>query len=159
MEEPKEMGKEILKKRIRPAVWFLILWSCGLLGLLVAEWGFGAVEKIAVGKGAYHCHILLVTGFYCPGCGGTRALWHFLHGRLWTAFFYHPAFVWSVILLPLIALYRILQVKHTLKRPDEECLLFFNRHFRAEKIWLLIFVILLLGNCIVRNWAFYGLVL
>ena len=36
------------------------------------------------------CILYTVTGLYCPGCGGTRAVWNFLHGHWLRAFSYHP---------------------------------------------------------------------
>ena len=36
----------------------------------------------SAGQGIYPCLFHLVTGAYCPGCGGTRALLALLHGRL-----------------------------------------------------------------------------
>ncbi len=35
------------------------------------------------------CPVLAVTGFYCPGCGGIRALHHLLHGDLVGALHYN----------------------------------------------------------------------
>ncbi|MFM7030701.1 MAG: DUF2752 domain-containing protein [Micrococcales bacterium] len=31
------------------------------------------------------CPVYLVTGLYCPGCGGLRATWDLLHGNLYGA--------------------------------------------------------------------------
>lgn len=36
------------------------------------------------------CIFHLITGLYCPGCGGTRAARFFLHGELLKSFWYHP---------------------------------------------------------------------
>lgn len=44
--------------------------------------------SIAAGAGAvllfssYRCPFHAVTGWYCPGCGGTRALFDLLHGDI-----------------------------------------------------------------------------
>ena len=40
------------------------------------------------------CTILRFTGWYCPGCGGTRAVKALLHGRILASFLYHPAVVY-----------------------------------------------------------------
>lgn len=37
------------------------------------------------------CRLYQQTGYYCVGCGGTRALEAFFQGRLIRSFCYHPA--------------------------------------------------------------------
>lgn len=36
------------------------------------------------------CLFQMVTGLYCPGCGGTRSAVYLLHGDLVQSFVYHP---------------------------------------------------------------------
>lgn len=36
------------------------------------------------------CEFFAVTGLYCPGCGGTRAVKSLLRGDLIRSFLYHP---------------------------------------------------------------------
>ena len=38
----------------------------------------------------YPCALYTYAGLYCPGCGGTRAVGHLLHGRILQSFIYHP---------------------------------------------------------------------
>lgn len=40
------------------------------------------------------CNIYRLTGWYCLGCGGTRAVKALLHGRIISSFLYHPAVVY-----------------------------------------------------------------
>ncbi|ABA87631.2 hypothetical protein Pcar_0371 [Syntrophotalea carbinolica DSM 2380] len=42
------------------------------------------------------CPFRSLTGWYCPGCGSTRALHHLLHGRIGAAFGYNALMVVSV---------------------------------------------------------------
>lgn len=42
------------------------------------------------------CLLKLTTGYDCPGCGGTRALWYLLHGDLPAAAQHHMLFVFAV---------------------------------------------------------------
>src|SRR5688572_8390072 len=46
------------------------------------------------------CPFHKLTGFYCAGCGVTRALHHLLHGRLWRAMEFNPL---AVLVLPWLA--------------------------------------------------------
>ncbi len=58
------------------------------------RWGFYPV-----------CPFRALTGFTCPGCGGTRALNHLVHGELSLAFQLNPLLIASLPLL-LFALLR-----------------------------------------------------
>ncbi|GAA1606422.1 DUF2752 domain-containing protein [Actinoplanes couchii] len=42
------------------------------------------------------CLLKYLTGFVCPGCGGTRAAWFLLHGDLTAASRHHLLFVFAV---------------------------------------------------------------
>lgn len=41
------------------------------------------------------CIFLLLTGFYCPGCGGTRAMARLLSGRLLSSLILHPLVLYT----------------------------------------------------------------
>ena len=41
----------------------------------------------------FPCLFHLVTGYYCPGCGGTRAIASLLHGQLFRSFLYHLSLI------------------------------------------------------------------
>lgn len=45
------------------------------------------------------CIFRHITGFPCPGCGTTRALIAFSQGKVVDAFYYHPLFWLSALLL------------------------------------------------------------
>jgi len=46
------------------------------------------------------CPFFWLTGFYCPGCGSTRAIYSLLHGRIGDAIGFNPVLVFSI---PVIA--------------------------------------------------------
>lgn len=45
------------------------------------------------------CLFRQMTGLYCPGCGGTRALLALLQGHPVKSLLYHPAVLYSFLLL------------------------------------------------------------
>lgn len=45
------------------------------------------------------CAVRFITGYYCPGCGGTRAVRALLQGRLITSFLYHPFVLYCVTIM------------------------------------------------------------
>lgn len=47
----------------------------------------------------FPCLFHLATGYYCPGCGGTRAIASLLHGQLFCSFLYHPVILYTAFLL------------------------------------------------------------
>ena len=57
----------------------------------------------------YPCSFRAVTGYYCPGCGGTRAIRALLEGDLIASFLYHP-------FVPYVAvLYALFMISHTVE--------------------------------------------
>lgn len=88
------------------------------------------------------CLLHVVTGFYCPGCGGTRALSALMHGQPLKSFFYHPAVLyvagvggWFMISQTIA---RILRKYRTI-----------GMHYKERYLWLLLIVVVV--NCIVKN--------
>lgn len=69
-----------------------------LLGL-----GAASVAVFLVDPAGTHllppCPVYLLTGFYCPGCGSTRAVHQLLHGHFSEAFDLNPL---AVVLLPFL---------------------------------------------------------
>lgn len=56
------------------------------------------------------CIFHAVTGYYCPGCGGTRAVGAFLQGNFGQSFIYHPIVVYAAVL------YLCFMVTHTIEK-------------------------------------------
>ena len=71
----------------------IFVGGLGILHVLDLEW---------IAQGA-PCFIYSLTGWYCPGCGGTRAVKALLCGRLFDSICYHPAVpylaAWTIIFL------------------------------------------------------------
>lgn len=77
----------------------IFVGGLGILHVLDLEW---------IAQGA-PCFIYSLTGWYCPGCGGTRAVKALLCGRLFDSIYYHPAVpylaAWTIIFLCWQSLY------------------------------------------------------
>lgn len=58
------------------------------------------------------CVLNNATGYYCPGCGGTRALIRFVRGDIIGSFLYHPVVPYAGIL------YGIFMVSHTIEKAE-----------------------------------------
>lgn len=43
------------------------------------------------------CLFHALTGLYCPGCGGTRAVKYLLQGQIWTSVQYHPLVLYAAV--------------------------------------------------------------
>lgn len=56
------------------------------------------IEWIKDGRG-FPCLFHLLTGLYCPGCGGTRAIWALLRGDVLKSFCYHPFVLYAVMVM------------------------------------------------------------
>ena len=63
--------------------WFLLLAAA--LGILTERF-LGISVRFQFPPCLFH----LATGYYCPGCGGTRAVSALLHGQLLRSFAFHP---------------------------------------------------------------------
>lgn len=87
------------------------------------------------------CLFRRLTGLYCPGCGGTRAVIAFIHGRFILSARYNPAVVCAAGLL-LFALVRYL-LGRARKKPVKSLLL-------PEA---LVFLFVLLANFAIKDIA------
>ena len=78
-----------LEKNIYAAGWLLLLVGIILL----------AVKRIFPADFALPpCVFHKWTGYYCPGCGGTRAVKALLRGDVIGSFFYHPVVLYGAVL-------------------------------------------------------------
>ena len=56
------------------------------------------------------CGFRYITGYYCPGCGGTRAVRALLRGRLVTSFLYHPFVLYCVTIMVVFMITNTIQL-------------------------------------------------
>lgn len=91
------------------------------------------------------CIIYEYLGIYCPGCGGTRALIHLLHGRFLKSAWYHPLVMYGSVL------YVCFMVSHTLSR-----LHVIKRGMRFREGYLYGALVVLGVNFILKNILKFG---
>lgn len=92
----------------------------------------------------YPCMIHLITGFFCPGCGGTRAVKAFLSGKVITSFFYHPLVPYAAVLC---GWFMISQTIQRITRNRIKIAI----HFREIYLWIALIIIVV--NCLIKNIA------
>ena len=92
------------------------------------------------------CYFRETVGFYCAGCGGTRAFYHMVHGRLWQSILYNP-FVLYMTIVYIIFMGNTFLYMHT-------------RKFGIAKFPIVgliyVGVGILIGQAVVRNILFLG---
>lgn len=91
-------------------------------------------------QGEFPCLFRLLTGFYCLGCGGTRAARALLHGHFLLSAMYHPFVPYLAMAVPALFVWGIRCRRR--KKPF------------SQKIWktaILFGMILLFGNFFIKN--------
>lgn len=93
------------------------------------------------------CFFKEVTGFYCPACGGTRAVKALLHLDIWQAFCSNPTVVYGAVMILWCLIWNILRIVSgkTIR-------------FMKPGLWMLVAgVVLFFGYAVIRNilvWQF-----
>ena len=89
-----------------------------------------------------HCIFHGMTGYYCPGCGGTRAVAALLHGKILTSLYYHPVVVYTAVFAGWFMV----------SQPAERWSggkLRIGMRYRDVYLWAALVLVLL--NCLVKN--------
>lgn len=94
----------------------------------------------------------LITGYYCPGCGGTRAVKALLKGRFLLSAYYHPLVPYAAVIY---LSFMLTQSAERISRGK----LAIGMHYHNRFLWTALAV--LAGNFILKNMlhCFYGFVL
>ncbi|MDE7206544.1 MAG: DUF2752 domain-containing protein [Lachnospiraceae bacterium] len=79
----------------------------GLIGLLCVA--FISWLHIPVADMLPTCSFYTATGYYCPGCGGTRAVMALLHGEIIKSLYYHPFVAY------ILGYYVVYEISHVLE--------------------------------------------
>ncbi len=130
-----------MKKESSQDIYFYIIGWCGIaliLAYLFAKYmlGFDILDY------TLPCTLYTWTGFYCPGCGGTRAVFALAEGDILQSLYLHP-------FVPYVAIvggwFMISQTIERFSRGKIKIAL----HFRMIYVWIalaLIFVNMLYKN-------------
>lgn len=109
-----------------------------LLGTFVKVTGFNPLQLLGP------CLLHALSGYYCPGCGGTRAVKFLLQGQLLKSFCYHPIVLYAVVLGGWF------MISQTIERVSRGKIRI-GLHFREIYMWLALAIIII--NCLVKNLA------
>ncbi len=76
-----------------------LLWQIPLL-LFCVDYALAFAYAQRIGSPLFSCRFAALLHFYCPGCGGSRAAFALLRGRIFEAFrFYAPLPITAALLL------------------------------------------------------------
>ena len=93
---------------------------------------------------AMPCLLRTFTGYYCPGCGGTRAVDALLHLHPWRSFCYHPLVPYGA------AVYLWFMISHTIEKLSRYRL---RIGMKWNSAWLWIALVILALNVLVKDGA------
>ncbi len=110
--------------------------AAAVMGVLYQVTGF---SLLALQQG---CLFNKVTGLYCPGCGGTRAVQALSRGQFGRSFYYHPLVLYSVTVCGWY------MVSHTVQKVTRGSVRIAMR-YRDIYVWLALVV--LGGNFFIKN--------
>ena len=121
------------------------LYRLGLAAILVvaAAAFFIKVFEIPLGGPLLACPLYSLTGLFCPGCGGTRALRLLFEGRILASVICHPFVLYGV------AVFSTFMISHTLRILTRGKI----KGFAYRHIYIKIAVALLILNVLVKNLA------
>ena len=109
-----------------------------LVGVFVKVTGFNPLRLLGP------CLLHALSGYYCPGCGGTRAVKFLLRGEIVKSFCYHPIVLYAVVLGGWF------MISQTIERASRGKVRI-GMHFREIYMWLALSIIIV--NCLVKNMA------
>lgn len=120
-------------------IFYIIGWICIAIGAIVfGLYRAGVLPTIHMAP----CMIHAMTGYYCPGCGGTRATYALLHGKIITSLYYHPIVVYGVVVG---GWFMISQTIERISRGK----IHIGMHYRDLYLWLALVIAIV--NCLVKN--------
>lgn len=86
-----------MKKDTSQDIYLYIIGWVGI-GLIIIYLFLKYALHVALIDFAGPCVLNMLTGFYCPGCGGTRAVFALAKGDILKSFVYHPFVPYAAVL-------------------------------------------------------------
>lgn len=130
------------RKRLEEQLY--VVGVCLLLGGIgvCVLWGFlpPALTRIFRVPCVFH----RITGLYCPGCGGTRAVEALLQSEMVLSFFYHPIVLYGAVL------YGWFMISHTIEYLSKGRL---KIGMKYRNLYLYLALILVIINIAVKDVA------
>ena len=122
------------------------LYIIGLCLLFAAPFAAAAYRylRLRLPILALPCLLRTFTGYYCPGCGGTRAVYALLHLQLWRSFCYHPMVTYGA------AVYAWFMISHTIEKLGHHRL---RIGMKWNPLWLWIALVILVVNVLIKDGA------
>lgn len=97
--------------------------------------------------GTMPCIVHLLTGGYCPGCGGTRAVRALVAGDIKASIFYHPLVLYVALFVIVFLL------THTLKHLTGGRI----KGLRFQRKYIYVGIVLTILNWVVKNYFYFVL--
>ncbi len=121
-------------------IWYIIGWA--LLGIGALYFIFTKLTGVKITDVMMPCMFNVWTGWYCPGCGGTRAVKALFRGDILASVVYHPVVPFAAV----IAVW--FMISQTIERVSKEkCKI--GMHFSDKYLWIIL--ALIIANFIVKN--------
>lgn len=115
-----------------------ILGALALLGTFLRVTGWNLSQLLRP------CGLHALTGLYCPGCGGTRAMRAFFAGDFLASFAYHPLVLFAAVIGGWF------MVSQTIERISRGHIRI-AMHMREIYLWATLGLVIV--NCLVKNIA------
>lgn len=93
-----------------------LVWPLAVASVAAAGTAYIATHNPHVAGGTLGCPLFALTGLYCPGCGGTRAVYDLAHGNLASALAMNPLVTLAVPVLGLLWARWVLRVRGVVLR-------------------------------------------
>lgn len=130
-----------MKKESSQDIYFYIIGWCGIALVLVYLF-VKNVFHVDIIDYTLPCTLYTWTGFYCPGCGGTRSVFALLRGDILRSVYLHPFVPYAAIVG---GWFMISQTIERISRGRIKIAL----HFRMIYVWIALAIIFI--NVIYKN--------